>query len=92
MNHAVFWVTPQVAMQFPRGNTIAVTGNHPHCRKPLVQTERGVFEDCPDLDGELSLRVPSPALEHPAGSNEANILGTTSGANRNGSVQRWAAR
>ena len=35
---------------------------HPHCRKPLVQTDGGIFHDGANLHGELAARVPDAAL------------------------------
>jgi hypothetical protein len=70
------------AMQFPRGNAVAIAGNHPHGRKPLVQTQGRILKDRTELDGELGLRVPGLALEHPARSDEPDILGAASGAYR----------
>jgi|ERR1017187_6180929 hypothetical protein len=49
-------------VKLPRANPIPVAANHPHCRKPLVQTERGILENGPDLDGELALGVLVAAL------------------------------
>src|ERR1039457_5056503 len=35
---------------------------HPHCRKPLVQADGGIFHDGSNLDGELAPRIPNAAL------------------------------
>jgi hypothetical protein len=40
-------------MNFPRANTVAAINNHPHCREPLVQTERGIFKNGSGLEREL---------------------------------------
>jgi hypothetical protein len=50
------------AGKLPRTNAVLAISQEPHSRKPLVQTERGVFKDRPDLHGELALRVVSAAL------------------------------
>lgn len=34
---------------------ILAVGNHPNCHHPLIQTERGVLENCPHLEAELLL-------------------------------------
>ena len=70
------------AVKFPGGDAVAVAGNHPHGRKPLIQAKWGVFKDGPELDGELSLRMPGLALEHPAGCDETDVLRSASGAYR----------
>ena len=41
------------AAEFVRRNAVAVAREHPHGRKPLVEANRGVLKDRPDLDGEL---------------------------------------
>ena len=67
-------------VKFPRRDTVAIAGNHPHGGKPLFQAKRRVFEDGPKLDRELSLWMASLALEHPARLDEADILRSACGA------------
>src|ERR1022692_464178 len=47
---------------FATADTVLCVLKHPHCRKPLVQTDGGIFHDGADLDGELAARVPNAAL------------------------------
>jgi hypothetical protein len=71
------------AVEFPGRNPITVAGDHPHCGKPLIEAKRRIFKDRPELDRELSFRMPSLALEHAARSDEADILGAASRADWN---------
>jgi hypothetical protein len=41
-------------MNLPGRYAVFGIGNQPHCRKPLFQTDRGILEDRPDLDGKLA--------------------------------------
>ncbi len=45
------------AMQFVRANAIFAVGREPHGGKPLIQTNRRIFKDRPDLGGKLLLRM-----------------------------------
>jgi hypothetical protein len=47
---------------FATANAILAVKDQPHCRKPLVQTERRVLEDSSNLHRELSPRVAFAAL------------------------------
>src|SRR5207245_6388083 len=47
---------------FTTTNTVLAIQNQPHCRKPLIQTERRLLEDSPDLHRELPFRMPIAAL------------------------------
>jgi hypothetical protein len=68
-------------VKFPRGNAVAVAGDHPHGREPLVQTERGILKDGPNLDGELGQRVTGAALPYATGSDKSDVRGAATGAN-----------
>ncbi len=57
MNHADFWVTFKIAGNLVTADTVLAVGDHPHCGQPLVQTDRRIFHDGADLDGELTLRM-----------------------------------
>ena len=47
--------------QFVRRNATLARDQHPHCRHPLIKTERRIFHDCLDFDGELALaRIAEP--------------------------------
>ncbi|HWW97806.1 MAG TPA: hypothetical protein VNY74_08910 [Edaphobacter sp.] len=46
-------------MDFIGRDAISAIGEHPQSAKPLVQTERGVFEDSSDFEGELLLAIPA---------------------------------
>jgi hypothetical protein len=43
-------------------DTVLRVLKHPHCRKPFVQSDWGIFHDGPNLHGELAARVPNAAL------------------------------
>jgi hypothetical protein len=43
----------QVARDFVAADAVLAVDKHPQRRQPLVQSDRTVFEDAPDLDGEL---------------------------------------
>jgi hypothetical protein len=45
------------ARNFPAADSVFAIQNEPHCGKPLVQTERGVFHDRSRFQGELPLIV-----------------------------------
>jgi hypothetical protein len=59
-------------MQFSGRDGVAVVAEHPHCRKPLIQPESGVFHDRAYLDGELATFVLKAALPNAARCQEAN--------------------
>lgn len=70
------------AMDLVRTDSVFAVGNHPHGGKPLVQTNGGILENSPNLDRELSLRMPSLALPETAGGDEGHFVGTASRADR----------
>jgi hypothetical protein len=41
------------AVNLPRAYPVLAVRDHPHCGKPLVQTEWGIFTDSPCLGSEL---------------------------------------
>lgn len=55
-------------------NTILATGNHPDRSQPLIQTERAILKDGPDLNTELAAWVRALALPLALDSQEGNIL------------------
>jgi hypothetical protein len=61
-------------------NAILRRGDDPNGRKPLVQSERRVLEDGPNLDGELALGMGTLALKFPLCSEVANISPSASRA------------
>jgi len=49
-------------VKFPRGHSVFAVAEHPNGRKPLIQTERGIFKNGPSLQGELPFGVMAGAL------------------------------
>ena len=37
------------------GDTVLAVSNRPECSHPLIESDRGIFHHCADLDGELFL-------------------------------------
>ena len=60
------------AAEFVRGDAVLGVGDEPNGGEPLVEAERGVLEDRPDLDGDLLLTA--LALPDSAGS-QVGVLG-----------------
>ena len=55
---------PERSPQLVRGDPVLRVGRKPHGRQPLVEAQRRVLEDRPDLDAELfltALALPDPA-------------------------------
>jgi len=52
----------QIAGDFVTTDSILAVSDQPRCGEPLVERDRGIFHDGPDLDGELPLRVMAAAL------------------------------
>ena len=63
-------------MNLARTNTVLAIQDQPDRRKPFVQAQRGIFEDSPDLHGELSLIMADAALPAKLIFQEADILAT----------------
>jgi len=61
-------------------DAIFAIGNHPNSDKPLVQLDRRILKDSPDLDGELFAGMLAFALPHPTGRDKAHVIPSTSGA------------
>jgi hypothetical protein len=61
-------------------DAILAVRNQPDSNKPLVEGERGILKDSPDLDGELFPSVWALAFPHPASRQESHIIPATSGA------------
>ena len=70
----------QSAVQFPGRNAVAITGNEPHGREPLVQANRRVFHHRSSLQSELPPGVSVRALPAVVFWLESDFLGATSGA------------
>jgi len=63
-------------------NAVLAVSQHPRCREPLVQRNRGIFVDRPDFDGELALGVVTATLPCSAsGMERANLRRPASGTN-----------
>ncbi len=66
------------ASEFMRRDAVLAVGDEPDGGKPLVESERGVLEDRPDLERELLL---APlALPDPTGGDERGLAMSASGA------------
>jgi hypothetical protein len=57
-------------------NAVLAIENEPHRRQPLVQTERRVFKDRSNLDGELPFRMSCAALPAQLILKETDFIGT----------------
>ena len=64
---------------------------HPHCRKPLIQADGGIFHDGSDLHGELAALVPDAALPSQLVGQEPNRGATATRADY-AVFPFWAAR
>lgn len=69
------------AMDFIRTNAVFAIRNHPNCGKPLVQTERRIFENGSDLDAELAFCMGALALPLLLVGKKRHIGSATSRAN-----------
>lgn len=70
----------KVAGDFVGTDSVLAVGDDPHCGKPLVEIDGGVFKDGSDLSGELFTRMLVLALPCPTRGNEANVSTVASGA------------
>jgi hypothetical protein len=68
---------PQVTGDFVRTDAVLAVGNKPRSRQPLVQRDRGILEDRPDLNGELPLGVMAAALPAKLVFKEGNLITPT---------------
>ena len=57
-----FLADSERSVNLPRRDAVLGVGDEPHCRKPLVETERRVLKDGSNLDGELPSRMMGGAL------------------------------
>jgi hypothetical protein len=74
----------QITRNLATADSVLAVGKQPHCREPLVQTERRILADSSDLDGELASRMMARTLPSAASAIEgADILRPTSRANDN---------
>lgn len=64
-------------VEFPRAKPVLAVRELPHGEQPFIQANRRILEDRPDLDGELSLRVPSLALPEAPGRQETDLVRST---------------
>ena len=53
------------AVNLPRRNAVLAVSHQPNNRKPLIQTERRVFQNGSSLQGELTLRMMTGTLPAP---------------------------
>jgi len=56
-------------------DSIFAIREQPDGREPLLKWNRGVLEDCPDLQGELRTRMPAVALPAASVNHVRNMLG-----------------
>jgi len=68
------------AGHFVGTDSVLAVGNHPDSDKPLVERERRILKDSPDLCGELSLGMLALALPYPASGKETDFLAPACGA------------
>jgi hypothetical protein len=61
-------------------NTVLAIGDHPNSNKPLVQANRRILKDCPDLDRKLPFGMDALALPLALIFEEHGILALASGA------------
>jgi hypothetical protein len=61
------------ASDFVGANPVLAVGNHPHCDKPLIKWERGVFHNGSDLRAELLAGMLILALPHAASRNRTDF-------------------
>jgi hypothetical protein len=52
----------EIAGDFVGTDSILAIGDHPNGDKPLIQRDRGIFKDSPDLDAELPMVMDALAL------------------------------
>src|SRR5579871_395312 len=71
-----FLADSKSAVKLPGGDTVLGIGEEPHRRKPFIQSERGVFKDSANLNGELPLRVVTRALPAELILQETDTLAT----------------
>jgi len=70
----------QSACNFVGTDSVLAVGQHPHCDKPLVEGNRGIFHDGADLHGELALRMFLFAFPHASSGDKAHVSASTSRA------------
>ena len=68
------------AGHFVGTDAVFAVGNHPHCDEPLVERQRGILKDSPDLHRELFASVQALAFPHAASGDEAHVSAATGGA------------
>src|SRR5207237_4690407 len=61
------------AMQLVGTDSVLSVGNQPKRTKPLVETDRRIFHDCPDLDRKLPFGVRVLALPNLARRKKGNV-------------------
>ena len=65
------------AVNFKPTDSVPAVQDHPHCGEPLIQTNRRVLKDSPDLHREPPFRVMASAPPAKLILEEANLLGAT---------------
>lgn len=72
-----FLSNSQAAHDFVTADAVLATGNRPHCWKPLIQTERRILEDSPNLFRELTLGMLDGTLPNLTLRDVARVLSAT---------------
>lgn len=67
-------------VNFVGADAVLAVGDHPNGDKPLIERERRVLKDSPDLYRELLARMLRLALPHAPSGNETNIFASASWA------------
>jgi len=70
----------KIAGDFIGTDSVLTVRNHPHCHKPLIEANRRIFKDSPDLNRELAVMMDALALPLPLISKEASTGATASRA------------
>jgi hypothetical protein len=68
----------QSAVNLVRANAVLAVGQHPHCRHPLIQTDRAIFHNRADFEGELLFAT--LAVPHFASLDKGVLVGSTTRA------------
>ena len=69
-----FLSNSQCSVNLKRTNSVLAVRDEPYAGKPLIETNRGLLEDSPDFDGELSFRMPTTALPAPLIRQETDLV------------------
>jgi len=68
------------ACNFVGTDSVLAVRQHPHCDKPFIERDCGIFHDGSDFYRELALGMLLFALPHPSSGDKAHVSAATSGA------------